>query len=194
MANWPRVRDDNGRDRDVSLPRPRQDWDIDNTRQWYVSRPRRRDQDHNPAYLSVLFFYQTNFKMYFNSARCRQLPSVLWCWWLGGRKGIRPVKNMGGWWRWALVSPDGVAPSRMVGVSASVIFPCTVKSRSFLATAHPGGPRKRAVKWLWWCCSQHTLLKVRFCNDTVLVFQLSRFTKKLLTWHRVNHSNATSNK
>jgi len=47
---------------------------------------------------------------------------------LGGRKGIWPVKNMGGWWRWALVSPDGVAPSQMVGVSASVlIFPCTIK-------------------------------------------------------------------
>ena len=26
-------------------------------------------------------------------------------------------------------SPDGVAPSRMVGVSASVILPCTIKSR-----------------------------------------------------------------
>jgi len=38
---------------------------------------------------------------------------------LGGRKGIRPVKN-GGWWRWALVSLDGVAPVKMVGVFASV--------------------------------------------------------------------------
>jgi len=27
---------------------------------------------------------------------------------------------MGGWWRWALLSPDGVAPSRIVSVSASV--------------------------------------------------------------------------
>ena len=27
---------------------------------------------------------------------------------------------MGGWWRWALVSPDGVVSSQMVGVSASV--------------------------------------------------------------------------
>jgi len=27
---------------------------------------------------------------------------------------------MGGWWRWALVSPDGVAPSMIVCVSASV--------------------------------------------------------------------------
>ena len=25
------------------------------------------------------------------------LPSVLWCCWLGGRKGIRPVKKLSGW-------------------------------------------------------------------------------------------------
>jgi len=41
---------------------------------------------------------------------------------VGGRKGIRPVKN-GRWWRWALVSQDRVAPSQMVGVSASVDLP-----------------------------------------------------------------------
>ena len=28
-----------------------------------------------------------------------------------------------GWWRWALLSPDGVAPSRMVDVTASVNLP-----------------------------------------------------------------------
>jgi len=41
---------------------------------------------------------------------------------LGGRHEGHPAckKIWGGWWRWALVSPDGVAPSRMVGVSASV--------------------------------------------------------------------------
>jgi len=51
---------------------------------------------------------------------------------------------------WALVSPDGVAPSRMVGVSASVNLPCTIKSRSsLLAPAHPGGPRRKAVKRPW---------------------------------------------
>jgi len=34
-----------------------------------------------------------------------------------------------------------------------LIFPCTIKSRSSLsASAHLGGPGKRAVKWLWrWC-------------------------------------------
>jgi len=31
-----------------------------------------------------------------------------------------------------------------------LIFPCTIKSRSYLlAPAHPGGPRNRAVKRLW---------------------------------------------
>jgi len=30
------------------------------------------------------------------------------------------------------------------------ISPCTIKSRSsLLAPAHPDGPGKRAVKWLW---------------------------------------------
>jgi len=32
-------------------------------------------------------------------------------------------RRWGGWWRWALVSQDGVAPSRMVSVSASVNLP-----------------------------------------------------------------------
>jgi len=33
-----------------------------------------------------------------------------------------------------------------------LIFPCTIKSRSsLLAPAHPGGPGKRAIKWLWLC-------------------------------------------
>ena len=36
-----------------------------------------------------------------------------------------------GWWRWALVSPDGVAPSRMVCVSASVNLPLHHKVQKF---------------------------------------------------------------
>jgi len=44
--------------------------------------------------------------------------------WLGSRKGIWPVKKLGGgWWRWVLVSLHGMALSRMVGVSASVNLP-----------------------------------------------------------------------
>ena len=63
---------------------------------------------------------------------------------VGQQEGHQACKK-GGWWRSALVSPDRVAPSRMVGVSASVIFPCTIKSRSsLLAPAHLGGRGKRA--------------------------------------------------
>ena len=41
---------------------------------------------------------------------------------VGWHEGHPACKN-GGWWRWALLSLDGVAPSRMVGVSASVSLP-----------------------------------------------------------------------
>jgi len=35
-----------------------------------------------------------------------------------------------------------------------LIFLCSIKSRSsLLAPAHPSGPRKRAIKWLWWWCT-----------------------------------------
>jgi len=68
----------------------------------------------------------------------------------GRQEGHPAYKRMGGWWRWALIGPDGVVPSRMVGVSASVNLPLHHKSRSsLLAPAHPDGPGKRAVKRLW---------------------------------------------
>jgi len=59
------------------------------------------------------------------------------------------------WWRLALVSPDGVAPSRMVCVSASLNLPLHHKVHDIVqkfssGTGSPGGPGKRAVKWLWW--------------------------------------------
>jgi len=48
------------------------------------------------------------------------------------------------WWRWALVSPDGVAPSRMVGMSASVNLPLHHKVQKFSSvTSSPGWSRKR---------------------------------------------------
>ena len=42
---------------------------------------------------------------------------------VGRQEGHSARKNMREWWRWALISPDGVAPSRMVSVSASVNLP-----------------------------------------------------------------------
>jgi len=75
------------------------------------------------------------------------LSSVLRCCWLGGRKGIRPLKTMGGWWRWELVSPDGVMLSRMVSVSASVNLPLRHKVQKFSSgTGSPGWSRKKGRK------------------------------------------------
>ena len=52
---------------------------------------------------------------------------------LVGRQEGHPAckKLWGGWWRWALVSPDGMAPSRMVSVSASVNLPLQHKVQKF---------------------------------------------------------------
>jgi len=83
----------------------------------------------------------------------RWLPSVPWRCWLGGRKDIRPVKKWGGWWRWALVSLDGVAPSRMVGVSASVNLPLYHEVQKFCSgTGSPGWSRQKGHKMVvvWW--------------------------------------------
>jgi len=54
---------------------------------------------------------------------------------------------MGGWWRWALVSPDGVAPSRMVNASASVNLPLHHKVQKFSSgTGSPGWSRIKGRK------------------------------------------------
>jgi len=44
---------------------------------------------------------------------------------VGRQEGHPACKRwgLGGWWRWALVSPNGLVPSRMVGVFASVDLP-----------------------------------------------------------------------
>jgi len=58
-----------------------------------------------------------------------------------------------GWWRWALVSSDGVGPSRMVGVSASVNLPLHHKVQKFSSgTGSPGWSRKKGHKMVVvWC-------------------------------------------
>jgi len=57
--------------------------------------------------------------------------------WAAGRAS--GLYKKGGWWRWALVSPDGVTPSRMVGVSASVNLPLHHKVQKLSSgTGSPG--------------------------------------------------------
>jgi len=60
---------------------------------------------------------------------------------------------MGGWWKWALVSLDGVVPSRMVCVSASVNLHLHHKVQMFTSgTGSPGWSRKKGHKTVvvWW--------------------------------------------
>jgi len=69
---------------------------------------------------------------------------------------------MGGWWRWALVSPDGVAFSQMVGVSASLNLPLHHKVQKFCSgTGSPRWSRKKGSKMaaVWWWYLPHTGLQ-----------------------------------
>ena len=78
------------------------------------------------------------------------MPSVLWHCWLGGRKGIWPVKiwGDGGGGHW-LVRIEW-RPARWSVCLPLLIFPCTIKSSSSLLTpAYPGALGKRDVKQLW---------------------------------------------
>ena len=54
----------------------------------------------------------------------------------GRASGVKMGDDGGG----SLISPDGVAPSRMVVVSASVIFHCTIKVQKKISsgTGSPG--------------------------------------------------------
>jgi len=66
---------------------------------------------------------------------------------VGRQEGHPACKKMGGWWRWALLNLDGVVPSRMVGVSASVNLPLHHKVQKFSSvTSSPGWSRRKGRK------------------------------------------------
>ena len=69
---------------------------------------------------------------------------------VGWEQEGNPACKNGGQWRRALFSTDGVAPSRMVNVSASVNLPLHHKVQKFSSgTGSPGWSVKRAIKRLW---------------------------------------------
>ena len=93
------------------------------------------------------------------------VPSVLWRCWLGGRKGIRPVKN------WVVRCWQGYLSGARCRLAHAQLMPlpltisCSSKIQigfTFLVPAHLGSPGQRAVKpvcvlvCLWWlrtlCC------------------------------------------
>jgi len=71
---------------------------------------------------------------------------------VGRQEGHPACKIYGGWWRCALVSPDGVAPSRVVCLSASVNLPLHHKVQKFSSgTGSPGWSRKEGRKTVAVC-------------------------------------------
>ena len=78
-------------------------------------------------------------------------PSVLWRCWLGGRKGIRPVKTE--WWGAGIfICLERGADLHMAQLMPlSLTVSCFSKIQiglTFLVPADPGSPGKRAVKWV----------------------------------------------
>ena len=72
---------------------------------------------------------------------------------VGWQEGHPAHKNMEGWWRWALVNMDGVAPRRMVSVSASVNLSLHHKVQKFSSgTGSPGWSRKKGSKMVLCVC------------------------------------------
>ena len=82
------------------------------------------------------------------------VPLVLWRWWLGGRKGIRPVKTK--WWGAGVVvcleQGADLHMAQLMPLPLSVS--CFSKIQigfAFLVPAHLGSPWKRAVKRVCVC-------------------------------------------
>ena len=84
------------------------------------------------------------------------LVAVLWCCWLGGRKGIRPVEIE--WWGAGVVICLEMVRGTDLHMAQLMPLPFTVSCLSkiqtgftFLVLAHPGSPEQRAVKRVCVC-------------------------------------------
>jgi len=102
---------------------------------------------------SLYLWYYTRLLHPFNikfNIKCWYLTSVLWRCWLGGRKGIWPVKKLE-WWGAGVV----ICLERGADLHMALLMPllltvsCFSKIQigfTFLVLAHPDSARKRAVK------------------------------------------------
>jgi len=102
------------------------------------------------------------------------MPSVLWRCWLGGRKGIRPVKTE--WWGAGVV----ICLERGADLHAQLMpLPLTVSCFSkiqtgfaFLVPAYLGSPGKRAVKWVCVCVFQWKDFENQLRFDMIMALTL----------------------
>jgi len=108
------------------------------------------------------------------------MPSVLWHCWVGGRKGIRPVKTER-WGAGMVICPEQGAD---LHIAQLIPLPLTVSCFSkiqigftFLVPAHLGIPGKRAIKRVYVCesvrecdCKINWVLDV-YCLGVITVTQ-----------------------
>jgi len=99
---------------------------------------------------------------------------------------------LGGWWRWELVSLDGVAPGQMVRASASVNLPLHHKVHKFSSgTGSPGWSGKKDRKMVVVVVVVVLMLLVFICecvfrikalrrSELVLLLQTVRLVMQLL--------------
>ena len=91
------------------------------------------------------------------------LPSVLWRCWLGGRKGIRPVKTE--WWGAGVVICLELGADLHMAQLMPLLLTVSCFSKiqigfTFLVPAHLGSPGQRAVKRVCVCVYLHYSLQL----------------------------------
>jgi len=108
--------------------------------------PRCQTHTSRAAYLSLL-------------CKATSQNGLLWRCWLGGRKGIQSLKNLGegSCGGGGAVSSVGVAPTQTVGTSAFIIFPCSKKIQKIVQvwgnpawTQHSPMLRQKAECFFWY--------------------------------------------
>jgi len=88
--------------------------------------------------------------------------------------------------RWALVSPDGVAPIRMVGVSASANLPLHHKLQKFSSgTGSPGWSRKKGRKTVVVVVQRREVGLRCFKRDNAASTAVVR-RRRIVNYHRVS--------
>ena len=104
------------------------------------------------------------------------VPSVLWRCWLGGRKGIRPVKNrVVGYWHCYL---SGARCRLAYGPADASATHCLLLHLNpylfcLLVPAHLGSPRQRAVKRV--CVCVIMVMTVWSCEYAFVRFSISEW-------------------
>ena len=96
-----------------------------------------------PAYSLLLFCY-----FWFSSS---SLPSVLWRYWSGNGKGVRPVKMLGWWyvrWWWRFDWSFAHLTAPVVTTTFIILCSYTVQSGDILVLAYPGPPGKWSLNEL----------------------------------------------